>query len=182
MRQLAPTEDGDKRRKYCTSTVWPALGARAAKRPERNGTKRNNYLCPSCRRSRRQRRTRCRGTLSWRTCGCTGQRSRGRNRATCDTPTDFRRASSSCPPPPAPTCTARSSSRCRQKLCDRDGHWLVWVAYSSTCNGLALVGAVSALTLLVGRQEGHTACKKLSGGVLAWLSVWSEVQTCIWPS
>jgi len=32
------------------------------------------------------------------------------------------------------------------------------------------------LTLLVGRQEGHPACKKLSGGVLAWLSVWSEVQ------
>ena len=28
--------------------------------------------------------------------------------------------------------------------------------------------------LLVGRQEGHVACKKkLSGGVLAWLSVWS---------
>jgi len=42
--------------------------------------------------------------------------------------------------------------------------------------------AFSALTLLVGRQEGHPACKKLSGGVLAWLSVWSEVQTCIWPS
>ena len=31
----------------------------------------------------------------------------------------------------------------------------------------------SALTLLVWRQEGHPACKKLSGGVLAWLSVWS---------
>ena len=42
--------------------------------------------------------------------------------------------------------------------------------------------AFSALTLLVGRQEGHPVCKKLSGGVLAWLSVWSEVQTCIWPS
>jgi len=42
--------------------------------------------------------------------------------------------------------------------------------------------AFSALTLLVGRQEGHPACKKLSGGVLAWLSVWSEVQTCIWPN
>ena len=40
----------------------------------------------------------------------------------------------------------------------------------------------SALTLLVGRQEGHLDCKKLSGGVLAWLSVWSEMQTCIWPS
>jgi len=39
--------------------------------------------------------------------------------------------------------------------------------------------AFSALTLLVGRQEGHPACKKLSGGVLAWLSAWSEVQTCI---
>jgi len=32
------------------------------------------------------------------------------------------------------------------------------------------------------RQEGHPACKKLSSGVLVWLSVWSEVQTCIWPS
>ena len=42
--------------------------------------------------------------------------------------------------------------------------------------------AFSALTLLVGRQEGHPDCKKTSGGVLAWLSVWSEVQTCIWPS
>jgi len=27
--------------------------------------------------------------------------------------------------------------------------------------------AFSALTLLVGWQEGHLACKKLSGGVLA---------------
>jgi len=42
--------------------------------------------------------------------------------------------------------------------------------------------AFSALTLLVGWQEGHPACKKLSGEVLAWLSVWSEVQTCLWPS
>jgi len=42
--------------------------------------------------------------------------------------------------------------------------------------------AFGALTLLVGRQEGHPACKKLSGGVLAWLSVWSEMQTCMWPS
>ena len=46
------------------------------------------------------------------------------------------------------------------------------------CNVLAF----SALTLLAGRQEGHPACKKPSSGVLAWLSVWSEVQTCIWPS
>ena len=42
--------------------------------------------------------------------------------------------------------------------------------------------AFSALTLSVGQQEGHPACKKLSGGVLAWLFVWSDVQICIWPS
>ena len=46
---------------------------------------------------------------------------------------------------------------------------------------LFLLSTFSALTLLVGRQEGHPACRKQSGGVLAWLSVWSEVQTCIWP-
>jgi len=48
---------------------------------------------------------------------------------------------------------------------------LFHILYYFSCN----------LTLL---QEGHLACKKLSGGVLVWLwlSVWSEVQTCIWPS
>jgi len=46
-----------------------------------------------------------------------------------------------------------------------------------TTSGVELIWipAFSALTLLVGRQEGHPACKKLSGGVWAWLSVWSEV-------
>jgi len=42
--------------------------------------------------------------------------------------------------------------------------------------------AFGALTLLVGWQEGHPFCKKQSGGVLAWLSVYSEVQACTWPS
>jgi len=41
-----------------------------------------------------------------------------------------------------------------------------------------LTFAFSALMLLVG-QHGIQPVKKLSGGVLAWLSVWSEVQTCI---
>jgi len=41
----------------------------------------------------------------------------------------------------------------------------------------------SALTLLVGRQEGHPACKKnWAVGCWLWLSVWSEVHICIWPS
>ena len=45
------------------------------------------------------------------------------------------------------------------------------------------MSAFSALTLLVGRQEGHLARKKLRGGVLAWLSVWSKMQKIfIWSS
>ena len=36
------------------------------------------------------------------------------------------------------------------------------------CDGITF----SASTLLVGRQEGHPACEKLSGGVLAWLSAY----------
>jgi len=55
--------------------------------------------------------------------------------------------------------------------------WLNLVISIDVCGN-----ACSALMLLVGRQEGHPACKTLSGGVLAWLSVWSELQTCIWPS
>jgi len=47
---------------------------------------------------------------------------------------------------------------------------------------LQVIIAFSALTLLVGLQEGHPALKKQSDRVLAWVSVWSEVQTCIWPS
>jgi len=44
------------------------------------------------------------------------------------------------------------------------------------------LSAFSALTLLVGQQERHPACKKLSGGMLAWSYVWVKVQICIWPS
>jgi len=36
--------------------------------------------------------------------------------------------------------------------------------------------AFSALMPLVGRQEAHPACKKLSGGVLVWLSYLSEAR------
>jgi len=56
------------------------------------------------------------------------------------------------------------------------------MAVKRLCVCIVLVLAFSALTLLVGQQEGHLACKNLSGDVLAWLSIWSEVQTCISPS
>jgi len=42
--------------------------------------------------------------------------------------------------------------------------------------------AFSALTLLVERQERHPACKKLSGGVLAWLSVWTRCRFAYGPA
>ena len=71
----------------------------------------------------------------------------------------------------SPPCSPRL--RAVKQLC-------VWVC---DCGWLMCwYNAFSALTLLVGRQEGHPACKKLSTGMLAWLSVWSKVQTCIWPS
>jgi len=50
------------------------------------------------------------------------------------------------------------------------------------CTGQRFVCLLIRWTLLVGRQEGHQACKKQSGWVVAWLSVWSKVQTCVWPS
>jgi len=69
----------------------------------------------------------------------------------------------------------RSSTFLQQSAMPRSDSSCWWILTSSLL-------AFSALTLLVVRQEGHPACKKPSGGVLAWLSVWSEVQTCIRPS
>jgi len=40
---------------------------------------------------------------------------------------------------------------------------------------LLLAFAFSALTMSVGRQEGHPVYKKLNNGALAWLPVWSEM-------
>jgi len=60
-------------------------------------------------------------------------------------------------------------------------HWRQ--LHESSNQNLEIQAALSkTFCLLVGRQEGHPACKKLSGGVLVWLSVWSEVQPCILPS
>jgi len=88
-------------------------------------------------------------------------------------------------------------SKCKYCTSILSGIWQVWI-WTTDCNysfaklkrswtdsfklDLDATFAFSALTLLVGRQEGHPACNKQSGGVLEWLSVWSEVQACIWPS
>jgi len=44
------------------------------------------------------------------------------------------------------------------------------------CLQLSLSCAFNALTLLVGHQEEHPACKNLCDEELAWLYVLSEVQ------
>jgi len=56
---------------------------------------------------------------------------------------------------------------------------MTYNVFGGTLN-LAQSNPFSALMLLVGQQKGHLACKKLSGGVLSWLSVWAEVQVCMW--
>jgi len=49
----------------------------------------------------------------------------------------------------------------RRKYAEITELYILWSELSFGAN------AFSALTLLVGGQEGHPACKKLSGGVLA---------------
>ena len=56
--------------------------------------------------------------------------------------------------------TARAVCHCRRSF----------LPTAARCNPF------TALRLLVGRTKGHPACRKLSGGMLAWLSVWSEVR------
>jgi len=60
--------------------------------------------------------------------------------------------------------------------------WAAAAAATVVCMYRCMYSLFNGLMLLVGWQEGHPACKKLSGGVLAWLCVWGEVQICVWSS
>jgi len=84
-----------------------------------------------------------------------------------------------CPPPPPPPPPPPRASIFDNDEKSKVASFIIIFEFAAY---IWLLFAFSALTLLVGWQEGHPACKKLSGGVLAWLSVWNEVQTCIWPS
>jgi len=86
----------------------------------------------------------------------------------------------------APRSVLQEEGWCIFKL-RQISHFLAEEFTTSQCPDVAadmcsFLLAFSALALLVGRQEGHTACQKQRRGVLLWLSVWTEVQTCIWPS
>ena len=59
--------------------------------------------------------------------------------------------------------------------------WYLDIKVSRYISILCLMPSVLWCCWLVDRK-GIRPVKKLSGGVLAWSSVWSEVQTCIWPS
>ena len=78
------------------------------------------------------------------------------------------------------TCPLKVFLSAKDPLSASDSFSRFLALYKFVCIYVCL--ALSAWTLLVGRQEGHPSCRKLSGGVLAWLSVWSEVQTCVWSS
>ena len=67
----------------------------------------------------------------------------------------------------------------KQKLCYLNRHLHVSLSSSDL---IWLLHNIGALTLLIWRQEEHPACKKTKQWVLAWLSVWSEMQTWIRPS
>jgi len=59
----------------------------------------------------------------------------------------------------------------------------VLISFNEVNKRLLLLLITTLLTLLVGCQEEHLACKKLSDEVLAWMSGWSKVHMiCIWCS
>ena len=49
-------------------------------------------------------------------------------------------------------------------------------AYPCILRSCTCIPTFSALTLLVGHQEGHLACNKLSGGVPLTVSCFSKIQ------
>jgi len=67
---------------------------------------------------------------------------------------------------------------------------LVWICFKNNLINFLVFLFVAVqlcifinVTLLVGRQEEHPACKKLGDELLAWLFAWSKVQViCIWSS
>ena len=66
------------------------------------------------------------------------------------------------------------------KNCQTLAHAVIWQRFKTHCRPDFLPSVLWHCWL--GDRKGIWPVKKLSSGVLAWLSVWSEVQTCIWPS
>ena len=77
------------------------------------------------------------------------------------------------------------SSSCSLETCECSFHLFV-----NSLDVLPILGTTCMIDVIpsvpwhcwLGGRKGIRPVKKLSGGLLAWSSVWSEVQTCIWPS
>ena len=75
---------------------------------------------------------------------------------------------------------------CDQRVCI-SGHTHISKTTCSNCTNFLCINlgcAFSALTLLVGRQKGHPACKKTEwwgAGMVIWLERGADLH-CIWPS
>jgi len=78
------------------------------------------------------------------------------------------------------------------KFWSLNSHWLrtaavlkvenSWRQLTNLQQNLQLATSLQCFDAVGWAAEGHPACKKLSGGVLVWLSVWGEVQICICPN
>jgi len=77
---------------------------------------------------------------------------------------------------PSLLCVGGTSSFRMSLELERSGQQCLCVCVCGQLFGLQCFDAVG---WVAGRASG---LKKLSGGVLVWLSNWSVVQTCIWPS
>jgi len=75
---------------------------------------------------------------------------------------------------------------CENRLTFKEvmGKSLVSCFFETQCNIILYYIVVSSVfwRCWLGGRKGHPVYKNISGGVLVWLSVWSEVQTCIRPS
>ena len=102
-------------------------------------------------------------------------------------------ATESCRPCRGISCRQTGTSRCYHHCCSLPtGRWASHDEKStlveSICNSSQWITTECKLVPSVlwrcwlGDRKGIRPVKKQSDGVLAWLSVWSEVQTCIWPS
>ena len=85
--------------------------------------------------------------------------------------------------PSYPCCVARGIQSTSQQIadatCPHPG--LIFGTHAAASCPRHRNALNGALTLLVGSQEQHPACKKLRDGVLAWVSICSKVQMiCIW--
>jgi len=85
-----------------------------------------------------------------------------------------------------PQGTVACAGQCQTRLNNKNIKYNITSWSDAALNFLRIIlslcySAFSALTLLVGHQEEHPACKKWNDEVLEWLSVRSVLQMiCIW--